>query len=228
MLGDLHSNASTTERLGQPPHIPEGEDAEEPGRKGTTLLPSRQQPGGWVQGRLCGLCPHLPLLSSLYWGAGTSHPHFHGVTEDALHQSHVCRSFIRHHEDSTFPRQSHCTSLLPSHPGKAFIKGTGPQAIWSHDPADIPLPRFSLLTSPPLSSSLTLLLPHHPAVPKSPRYCGSMAFALSVPSMKCSFPKMTMAVGVGMGWGWRLPPFSSQSASIPNLGSPLLQVGLHT
>lgn len=162
MLGDLHSNASTTESLGQPPHIPEGEDAE-PGRKGTTLLPSRQQPGGgqkggWVQGRLCGLCPHLPLLSSLLLGPWHKPPTFPRGSQRRpfTNQSHVCRSFIRHHEDSSIPRQSHCTSLLPSHPGKAFTKGTGPQAIWSHNPADILLPRFSLLTSSPPS----FLLPH--------------------------------------------------------------------
>lgn len=111
-----------------------------------------------------------------------------GVTEEALHQSPV---LFRH---QTSQRQHHPEAgtlypSAPSQPGKAFTKVTGSQAIWSHGLANTPSPTSFLLPHPAVATL--------PCCFQGPRHCGNMACALSVPTMKCSFPKMTVAFGLG-------------------------------
>lgn len=119
-----------------------------------------------MQGRLCGLCPHLPL-HPFPAGAWHAHRHFSWGSRNSLLSSLPCHPPFTYRHSSyvmkTEPSQrSHTAPLCPQPLEEPFLTQSRPSQGWQSHRQSGPM---VLLPSPSFSFSLALLLSHCPAGP---------------------------------------------------------------
>lgn len=146
-----------------------------------------------MQSRLRGLCLHLQLHPFSCWGPGTPTAISHGEgSQKSLLTSLPCHPAFTYRHSSyvmkTEPSQrNHIALLCPQPLEEPFLTQSRPSQGWQSHRQSSPMVLLPsrLFRSPSLYCCHTVLLV------LSPRHCGTTAFALSVPSLKCSLPQMT-------------------------------------